>query len=82
MFRVEADVDGKERALVADDGERMPIREDVWERLRDPAIIFAEWKAFLQKWSIHIEKAPLLKRECPTDAEYRELRTVIRMFGG
>jgi hypothetical protein len=23
---------------------------------------------------------PLLKRECPTDAEYRGLRTVIRTF--
>ena len=80
MFRVEFVADTKEHVLVAEDGQRMPIRDDVWKRLRDPAEVFVEWKKLLQKWSIHIEKAPLLKRECPTDQEYRALRTVIRTF--
>lgn len=81
MFRIEVDPETKEHALVAQDGERLPIRDDVWERLKDVDEVFSEWKRLLQKWSIHLEKAPLLKRECSTEAEYRELRTVIRTYG-
>ncbi len=80
MFRVEIDPETKEHALVAADGEKIALRDDVWERLRDADIIFSEWKLFLRKWCIHVEKAPLLKRECETNAAYRELRTGIRTF--
>ncbi len=81
MFRLEVDPETKEHALVADDGEKLPVRDDVWERLQGADEIFSEWKRLLQKWSIHVEKTELLKRECQTDAEYRQLRTVIRTFG-
>jgi hypothetical protein len=80
MFRIEIDPESKEHVFVAPDGESLPLRDDVWERLRDPEAVFADWKKFLQKWSIHVEKAPLLKRECPEDAEYRRLRTLVRTF--
>ena len=80
MFRIEIDAETTEHVLVAGDGERLPLRDDVWQHLRETEAIFAEWKVFLQKWSIHLEKAPLLKRECASDVDYRELRTIIRMF--
>ena len=80
MFRIEIDPGSKEHVLVADDGERLAIRDDVWQRLSDPSGIFAEWKLLLQKWSIHTDKAPLLKRECPDDHAYRALRTLVRTF--
>lgn len=80
MFRIEFSPETKEHFLVASDGDKLPIREDVWQRLRDPEQVFGEWKKLLQKWSIHVNKAELLKRECPTDQEYRILRTDIRMF--
>ena len=80
MFRIEKDAETGEHALVAEGGEKILIRDDVWERLRDAEFVFSEWKKFLQKWSIHLEKAPLLKQECPTDQEYRMLRTTIRTY--
>ena len=80
MFHVEIDPETKEHALVAEGGEKIPVRDDVWDRLKDVDEIFSEWKLLLQKWSIHVDKAPLLKSECPSEAEYRELRTVIRTF--
>ncbi len=79
MFHVEKDAETGKYALVAEGG-RIELRNDVWERLREPEVIFAEWKQFLQKWTIHLEKAPLLKQECTTDQEYRTLRTVIRTY--
>ena len=81
MFRVEFDGEAKEHVLVADDGDKLPIRDDVWERLTDADEIFSEWKQLLQKWSIHAEKVELLRRECPGEAQYRSLRTAIRTFG-
>ena len=80
MFRIEFDKEAAQHALVADDGEKLPLRDDVWERLRDPTEIFAEWKKLLQKWSIHAGKADLLKRECSADAHYRSVRTAIRTY--
>ncbi len=80
MFRIEVDSETGKHALVAEDGEKIELRDDVWEHLRDPVALFSEWKQYLQKWSIHVEKAPLLKRECPTDQEYRTLRTTMRTF--
>ncbi len=80
MFHIEIDPESKEHVLVAAEGGRIPIRDDVWQRLRNPEELFSEWKGLLQKWSIHLDSAPLLKRECPADAEYRALRTTIRMF--
>ena len=77
MFHVEIDSETGEHVLVAEGG-KISLRDDVWERLRDKEAIFSEWKQFLQKWSIHLEKAPLLKQECPTDQGYRTLRTTIR----
>jgi len=78
MFTIETDADSGEHVLVAADGEKISVRDDVWQRLRDPNEIFSNWKSLLQKWSIHLDKAPVLKQECPTDADYRSLRTVIR----
>lgn len=80
MFRVEKDAESGQYALVAESGEKMLVRDDVWKRLRDAESVFAPWKQLLQKWSIHVEKAPLLKEECPTDQEYRILRTIIRTY--
>jgi hypothetical protein len=80
MFTIDVDSASGEHLLVASDGDKIILRDDVWKRLRDPNEIFSEWKQLLQKWSIHLEKAPLLKRECPGDAEYRSLRTAIRTF--
>jgi hypothetical protein len=80
MFRVEFDGEAKEHVLVADDGDKISIREDVWERLKDSDEIFSEWKQLLQKWSIHAEKVELLKRECPSEMHYRSVRTAIRTF--
>lgn len=77
MFRIEVDNETDEHVLVAEGG-KITLRDDVWERLRDKEVIFSEWKQFLQKWSIHLEKAPLLKQECPSDQAYRTLRTIIR----
>ena len=68
------------KAVVRLDAPTIELRDDVWERLRDAEMLFSEWKQLLQKWSIHVEKAPLLKQECPTDHEYRTLRTTIRTF--
>lgn len=82
MFSVEFDQEGGQHVLVAPDGEKLTVRQDVWDRLKDTEIIFSEWKQLLQKWSIHLEKAPLLRRECSSDAEYRELRTAIRIHAG
>jgi hypothetical protein len=80
MFRVEFDGEAKEHVLIADDGDKLPIRDDVWERLTDSDEIFSEWKQLLQKWSIHAEKVELLKRECPDEQHYRSVRTAIRTF--
>jgi hypothetical protein len=80
MFTIEKDAESGEHALVAPDGEKIALRADVWDRLRNPDEIFAEWMKLLQKWSIHSGKAPLLKRECPGEGEYRSLRTAIRTF--
>ncbi len=80
MFRIEIDPETKGHVLVAEDGGKIPVRDDVWERLEDVDEIFSEWKLLLQKWSIHVDKAPLLKTECASEAEYRQLRTVIRTF--
>ncbi len=80
MFRVEFDTEAAQQALVADDGEKILLRDDVWERLRDPNEIFSVWKHLLQKWSIHAGKADLLKRECSGDAHYRSVRTAIRTY--
>lgn len=80
MFLIDTDTETGKHTLVAEDGDTIELRDDVWERLRDPEMIFSEWKQFLQKWSIHVEKAPILKQECPTDHEYRTLRTTIRTF--
>jgi hypothetical protein len=80
MFRVEFDGEAKEHVLVAEDGQKLPVRDDVWQRLRDANEIFAEWKQLLQKWSIHADRADLLKRECPDEAHYRSLRTAIRTY--
>jgi len=80
MFTIELDAASGDHVLVAPDGDKINLRADVWERLRNPDEIFSEWKQLLQKWSIHMEKAPLLKRECPGDAEYRSLRTAMRTF--
>ncbi len=80
MFHIEKDAETGEHALVAGGGDRILVRDDVWERLRDTDSVFAEWKQLLQKWSIHVEKAPLLKQECPSDHEYRTLRTTIRTY--
>lgn len=81
MFHIEIDAEKNEHVLVSPGGGRIPVRADVWERLRDPDEVFGEWKKLMQKWAIHAEKAPVLKGECPTDQEYRELRTLIRMHG-
>jgi hypothetical protein len=80
MFTIEIDPNTSEHVLVASDGDRVPVRQDVWDRLKKPDEIFTEWKKLLQKWAIHLDKAPVLKRECPGDAEYRTLRTAIRTF--
>ena len=80
MFRVEFDGEAKEHVLVAEDGKKIPLRDDVWERLKDANEIFSEWKQLLQKWSIHSGKADILKQECPDEAHYRSLRTVIRTY--
>ena len=79
MFHIEKDAETGRHDLVAEGG-RIELRDDVWERLRDPEAIFSEWKQFLQKWTIHVEKAPLLKQECPTDQAYRVLRTIVRTY--
>ncbi len=80
MFHVEIDPETKEHVLVAQDGEKIPVRDDVWTRLRGPDEIFSEWKLLLQKWSIHADKVDLLKRECPDEAHYRSVRTAIRTY--
>lgn len=80
MFRIEKDAETGEHALVAEGGDRIPVRDDVWGRLRDTESVFADWKQLLRKWSIHVDKAPLLKEECPTDQEYRVLRTIVRTY--
>ena len=80
MFRVVLDQETKEHVLVAEDGQKILLRDDVWQRLRDAEAIFSEWKTLLQKWSIHSEKAEILKRECPDEGAYRSLRTAIRTF--
>lgn len=80
MFRVEFDDEAGQHALVADDGQKLPLRDDVWERLRNADEIFSDWKTLLQKWSIHADRADLLKRECPDEAHYRSLRTAIRTY--
>ena len=80
MFTVGFDDENAVHLLAAPDGDKLEIRDDVWERLRSPETLFKDFKLVLQKWSIYVEKAPLLKQECPTDSEYRQLRSLIRMF--
>ena len=80
MFLIDIDAETGKHALIAENGDTIELRDDVWERLRDAEMLFSEWKQLLQKWSIHVEKAPLLKQECPTDHEYRTLRTTIRTY--
>jgi hypothetical protein len=80
VFTIELEPAGGEHVLVATDGQKISIRSDVWTRLRNPEDLFVEWKKLLQKWTIHLDKANLLKRECVTDADYRTLRTAIRTF--
>ncbi len=80
MFTVEYEEEKTAHVLVAPDGERVELRDDVWERLRAPEMLFSDFKQLIRKWCIHLEKADLLKRECPTDSEYRQLRSLIRMF--
>lgn len=82
MFAVGYDEEKTAHELVAPDGGKIEIRDDVWERLRSPDMLFKDFKLLVQKWSIHTEKAPLLKRECPTDSEYRQLRSLVRMYKG
>jgi len=80
MFKVDYDEEKPVHALVAPDGERIEMRDDVWERLRSPDMLFNDFKQLIRKWSIHVDRAPLLSQECPTDAEYRQLRSLIRMY--
>lgn len=80
MFSVGFDEEKAVHVLVASGGDRVEVRDDVWERLRSPDILFNDFKLLLQKWSIHVEKAALLKEESPTDGDYRQLRSLIRMF--
>ena len=80
MFTVEYEEEKTAHVLVAPGGERVELRDDVWERLRAPEMLFSDFKLLLQKWTIHVGKAELLKRECPTDSEYRQVRSLIRMF--
>ena len=80
MLTVSYDPEKEEHVLVGEGGDAIPIRDDVWERLRDPNEIFSEWKKLLQKWAIHVGKAGLLKDECPAENDYRTLRTAIRVF--
>ena len=80
MFGVSFDEEKGVHLLASPDGESLEVRDDVWERLRSPDMLFKDFMLLLRKWAIHVEKAPLLKQECPTDSEYRQLRSLIRMF--
>ena len=80
MFTIDFDASSGDHILVGSEGEKLSVREDVWKRLKDPDEIFSEWKKLLQKWSIHLNMAPLLKKECSSDGDYRSLRTAIRTY--
>jgi hypothetical protein len=67
--------------LTAPDGATFVIPSQALSKLQDPAAIFSDWRRSLQALAVlNVENAKLLKRECPTDAEYRELRSKLRML--
>ena len=80
MFSAKRDSAGG-ALLTAPDGASLTLPGDVLSKLQDPAAIFSDWKRRLQSFAVlNVEHAKLLKRECPTDAAYRELRSKLRML--
>ena len=80
MFSIEYDSEKNIHVLVASSGERIEMQDDVWEKLQDADMLFDDFRKTLQMWSIHVEKADLLKAECSSMSNYKQLRGLIRIF--
>lgn len=80
MFEVEKTADGG-AVMTARDGTDVQVPADVLLKLQDSDVIFSEWKRFLQAFSLKdMAYAKALKAECTTDAEYRALRSKLRLL--
>ena len=80
MFEIEKTADGG-ITLAALDGTVIPVPPEVLAKLQDADILMSEWKKYLQAFSLqNMAHAKALKAECPTDAEYRELRAKLRLL--
>ena len=80
MFDIEKTADG-DVTLTAMDGTVILVPQEVVLKLQDSDILMSEWKKYLQAFSLqNMVHAKALKTECPTDAEYRELRAKLRLL--
>jgi hypothetical protein len=81
MFDVEKNEATGGATLTARDGTVVEVPADVLVKLQDSDAIFSEWKRFLQAFSLqNMDHARALKTECATDAEYRSLRSKLRLL--
>ena len=80
MFEVTKNPDGS-IALTASDGTEVAVPADVLAKLQDSDVIMSEWKRYLQGFALqNMTHAKALKAECPGDAEYRRLRSMLRLL--
>lgn len=73
--------DGDQIVLVSDDGSKsFPVTEKVWKILSNPEILMDDFKKVLQSYALETNRewAMILKQECPSNADYRDLRVSIR----
>ena len=69
--------------LANDDGSKsFPLSEQVSTILRNPEILMDDFKRALQSYCLETNRdwAMILKEECPDDAAYRSLRSLLRTF--
>ncbi len=81
MFNVVKDESMGGAVLTAMDDTEIHVPADVLEKLQNAEAIFSEWKKYLQGFCLqNMDHARALKAECPGDAEYRALRSTLRLL--
>ena len=76
--------EGDQILLVNSDGSQsFPLSEKVWEILNKPDILMDDFKKVIQSYALETNRdwAMILKKECSSDVEYRNLRSSIRTCG-
>ena len=75
---------GDQISLANEDGSKsFPLTEKVWKFLTDPNLLMDDFKKVLQSYVLETNRdwAVILKDECPSDVEYRQTRSAIRICG-